>query len=362
MLIDAEQLESGSRIEGDVVIVGGGMAGLALARQLGDAGHAVVVLESGGEQPDARVQALYAGKMTLSGSGSGARALDSYLIDSRVRCLGGSGNVWGGKCGPLDPMDFERRSWVPHSGWPINRRQMQPYYDRACALLGMPRFDAPNGGISGIPDGLYAWRSDVFTPRPRCYTNVTGLSVSGSYDKYKRAATEHPRVRNYLRANVTHISLDADGRRVASLQVRCLNGRRHTATARTYVLATGGIENVRLLLTSNDVHRNGIGDHSEWLGRGFAGHAVIAQQTAPTFWLMRSSRQLEYYDNQPRDRAHLVLGASDAIQTRMHGVNFTTTFGRPVKDAPATSRAIQTLAARLAQRGGMADGPSALRS
>ena len=347
MMIDAEQLDDGSLIEADVVIVGGGMAGLALARQLGDAGHEVAVLESGGEKQDAREQALYAGAMTLSGAGT-TRDLGDYLTASRVRCYGGSGNVWGGKCGPLDPMDFEKRNWIPHSGWPLDRRQMQPYYDRACALLEMAKFDGPNGGIAGIPDGVFAGKSKLFTPRPRRYTNYTGLSASGNYDRYKRAAADHLRVRNYLHANVTRIALADDGEQVESLQVQCFNRRRHAARARRYVLATGGIENARLLLASDNVHSNGIGNHSDWLGRGFAGHSTISQDDAPSIWLMRAKRVLEPFDNQPRDRAHVVLGASDAVQTRMQGVNFTTTFTGSVKQAHGTSLAIQALAARLA--------------
>src|SRR4051794_3738976 len=138
MIIDAEQLPDGSAIEVRVLIAGGGLAGIALGRQLADAGLAVAILESGGTNPDPRQQALYNGKMTV-GDGQSTASFDQYLTASRVRCFGGSGNVWGGKCGPLDPLDFERRAWVPYSGWPITRAAMQPYYDRACALLELPR-------------------------------------------------------------------------------------------------------------------------------------------------------------------------------------------------------------------------------
>lgn len=42
MLLDAEELEDGSALEAKVIIAGGGMAGLLLARQLGDAGIDVI--------------------------------------------------------------------------------------------------------------------------------------------------------------------------------------------------------------------------------------------------------------------------------------------------------------------------------
>jgi len=95
MLVDTAQLSENSHLEADVVIVGGGVAGIALSRQLADSGLSVLVLESGGDKPEARTQALYAGTMTLGGPGNDARPLNDYLAASRVRCFGGSGNVWG---------------------------------------------------------------------------------------------------------------------------------------------------------------------------------------------------------------------------------------------------------------------------
>jgi len=61
------------------------------ARALRSALHGFVVLESGGDKPEARTQALYAGTMTLGGPGNDARPLNDYLAASRVRCFGGSG-------------------------------------------------------------------------------------------------------------------------------------------------------------------------------------------------------------------------------------------------------------------------------
>jgi flavin-dependent dehydrogenase len=54
MLVDTAQLSENSHLEADVVIVGGGVAGIALSRQLADSGLSVLVLESGGDKPEAR--------------------------------------------------------------------------------------------------------------------------------------------------------------------------------------------------------------------------------------------------------------------------------------------------------------------
>ena len=39
--------------------------------------------------------------------------------------------VWGGRCIPFDKIDFERRDYVPYSGWPITLKDLEPYYPRA---------------------------------------------------------------------------------------------------------------------------------------------------------------------------------------------------------------------------------------
>ncbi len=347
MLLDAEELEDGSALEAKVIIAGGGMAGLLLARQLGDAGIDVIVLESGGQAPDTRVQSLYAGKMTLGGPGNPDRDLNDYLISSRVRCLGGSGNVWGGKCAPLDPMDYQKREWVAHSGWPVTRAAMQPFYDRACDLLELPHFTADPQAMTGAPEGVFAGQSTRFTARPRCYTRTSGATDGGAYQAYKQSAAQHERVRIYLKANLGRIKLSDDGGRVTSLEVRCLNGRKHQARAETYILAMGGIENARLLLFSDDVHRSGVGNHSDWLGRGFQGHATIEQDAQTSLMLMRSASALASLNPAIQSKPHIVLGMSDAAQRDIKGVNFTVTVTRRVEPGTGSGAAVQSLAHRL---------------
>lgn len=347
MLLDTEELATGSLLEATLIIAGGGMAGLLLARQLGDAGIDVIVLESGGQAQDARVQSLYAGRMTLGAPGNPDRDLDDYLISSRVRCLGGSGNVWGGKCAPLDPLDYQKREWVAHSGWPVTRATMQPFYDRACDLLQLPHFTDDPKVMTGAAESLFDGRSTRFTARPRCYTRTSGASDGGAYHAYKQAAAQHERVRIYLKANLGRIELSDDGQRVTSLEVRCLNGRTHRARADSYILAMGGIENARLLLFSDDVHRGGIGNHSGWLGRGFQGHATIRQDARTSLMLMRSATALAPLNPANRSKPHIVLGMSDAAQRDAKGVNFTVTVTRRVEPGVGSGAAVQSLARRL---------------
>lgn len=355
MLVDAAQLTENSRLEADVVIVGGGVAGIALARQLADTGLSVLVLESGGEKPEQRTQALYEGTMTMSGPGNEPRTLNEYLVASRLRCFGGSGNVWGGKCAPLDPVDFEKRDWIRHSGWPVDRAALQPFYDRACDLLELPRFGAQPASVVGSGEPLLAGRASSLAIRPRCYTRYTGAGPGDAYAAFKKSASGHARVKVCLHANVTAIKLDSEGGRVESLEVREIDGRKHTASGRAYVLAAGGIENVRLMLASNDVHRDGIGNHSDWLGRAFQGHTTISQGDSTCLSLLREDSQLGLFDNQQRSKPHAVLGLSDAAQHRYRTTNFTVTL---MDDRSAASKA-EACIARLVQR--LADVPATAR-
>ncbi|MCG6862928.1 MAG: hypothetical protein LJE70_16860, partial [Chromatiaceae bacterium] len=51
-----------------------------------------------------------------------------------------------------------------------------------------------------------------------------------------------------------------------------MSGRHHQVRAKVYVLATGGLENARVLLLSNDVAPSGLGNQNDLVGRYFMEH------------------------------------------------------------------------------------------
>jgi choline dehydrogenase-like flavoprotein len=65
---------------------------------------------------------------------------------------------------------------------------------------------------------------------------------------------------------------EAGDGRVTAVRAISGPGRGFTVRARTYVLAAGGIETPRLLLLSNSVHRRGLGNAEDQVGRYFAEH------------------------------------------------------------------------------------------
>jgi choline dehydrogenase-like flavoprotein len=266
MLIDARRLADGSALAAHLCIIGGGMAGIAIARELSGAGADILVLESGGESISEEAQALYRGSGSMRDPGGGTRDMTDYLPSSRVRAFGGSGHVWGGKCGLLEPADFEARDWMPNSGWPFGRDALDPYYERACAHLELPSFQKDLVGGDPRRPPLAVGDGRDFVTTPRFHSMVSGAHSRQKFDAYRFGITTSPRVTVCLHANVTGIRLTEDGREVAGLEVRSLDGKRHRARADHYILATGGMENARLLLLS------GIGNDRGLVGRYFAGH------------------------------------------------------------------------------------------
>lgn len=122
MLLDLRTATENPALEADICVIGAGIAGLTIARCFLRHAARVVVLESGGLRYDEQAQEFN------DGASTGMRYYD--LRDSRVRFVGGTINIWGGRCAPLDAIDFETRPWVPHSGWPIGLSDLEPWYRR----------------------------------------------------------------------------------------------------------------------------------------------------------------------------------------------------------------------------------------
>lgn len=263
MFIDARALPASSRFEADLAIIGGGAAGIAIARAFVGTRTLVCLVESGGLERDPEVQALYEGEIT---------GLDYPLSGSRVRCFGGTTTHWGGFCRPLDAIDFEPRDWVPHSGWPFGREELDPYYPGAAALVevGEPRFEDPDYWREQTGEGLLAWRTG------RVYDRFFQFSPPTRFgSRYRDDLGKADNVRVLLHANVTNIAAAEGGGAVDHLAVRTLTGQGHEVRARSYVLAAGGLENARILLYSNDVQPAGLGNGNDLVGRFFMEHPHI---------------------------------------------------------------------------------------
>lgn len=268
MLINSRTLPEATSLEADIAIVGGGAVGIAIAREFIGGDLRVVLLESGGLDYDNDTQDLYAGEV----SGNPCIALDA----SRLRYLGGTSNHWAGYCRPLDDIDFTHRPWVPHSGWPIGRAALDPYYRRAHPVLQLVSDDY-------TPANWVGQMAPIFT-RPMMQDRLRPLIFQQSPPTHLGSAyrSELEQARNlkvYLWANLTEIVTDAGATTVEHLAMACLDGRRFTVKARHVVLATGGVENARLLLVSNRQAAAGLGNGHDLVGRYFMDHPAYEAAT-----------------------------------------------------------------------------------
>ncbi|SMG44321.1 FAD-dependent oxidoreductase [Paraburkholderia susongensis] len=263
MFIDTRTVEQNTVIETTICIIGGGVAGITLARELSRAGVDACLLESGGFRPDDETRDLYRGENV---------GLPYTFADgSRSRFFGGSSNCWGGWCRPLDPWDFDRRDWVAHSGWPFGLDELAPYYARTHELLklGPQNFD-PAYWEREI--GRHDVRRVPLGTGDLCDT-VAQFSPPVRFGKtYRDELARSKRVRVFLHANVLNIDADAQGTTITRVRAGTISGRRIAVQAKIFVLATGGIENARLLLASNDVQAAGLGNAHDLVGRYFMDH------------------------------------------------------------------------------------------
>jgi choline dehydrogenase-like flavoprotein len=268
MLVDARTVPEGALVEGDVCIIGAGAAGITLARELAGAQRSVVLLESGDFEPDARTQALYDGKVV-------GLALDPTLhigLDvPRLRYFGGTTNHWAGYCRPLTDLDFESRPWVDRSGWPFGRDELLPYYARAHQVLklGPPGNDWRPWAEQGVLEPPLL--EDPATPHQ--VVQLTNSPRLGPV--YHDEIVGSPYVQLHTWSNVTNLAATPDGGQLDHVFVKTFRGNTFTVRAKVYVLATGGLEVPRLLLASTEVHREGLGNEHDLVGRFFMEHVNI---------------------------------------------------------------------------------------
>ncbi|MCL2384378.1 MAG: GMC family oxidoreductase [Alphaproteobacteria bacterium] len=252
-------------IASDICIIGAGIAGITIALQFAEKACQVVLLESGGITPDPATQSLYAGETVGS--------FHEQLDESRTRYLGGSSNCWGGWCRPLDTIDFETRSWIPNSGWPVSKDKLLPYYERSHNLLELGMFDYGwHGSPSSAKDGFVLFPIED----GRLHNLIAKLSPPTRFGVvYRPQLNRASNIKVLLYANVTEIIANETAKKVTGVQVATLNGKSFTVSAKIVVLAAGGIENARLLLLSNRAQQMGLGNGNDLVGRYFMDHPRI---------------------------------------------------------------------------------------
>jgi len=276
---DARSIAAGSVLDADLCIVGAGVAGISVAREFIGRPERVVLLEGGSLDFTKSIRELptVLRRHTIGEQGlaRGVIAGRPYypLRFTRARAFGGSSRVWHAGRGlhahPLDAIDLERRDGLPEHGWPIDRTQLDPFYERAQRLCALGPFEY---------DGA-AWADQGYgAPLPLdpelVRTEVFQFGEDSRFDRYEREFAEAANVEVLLHANAVHLA-DSAGR-LERVDCATLSGARFSVRARTFVVAAGTIETARLLLASRGDQPAGIGNGHGLVGRYFMEHPDVA--------------------------------------------------------------------------------------
>lgn len=258
-IIDLHQNNDIQQIKAKVCVIGSGPGGGIVAGQLAKQGIDVALIEAGGE-------VLNAENDFIDPDGFFERERGPHFNWSKQ--LGGSSHLWAGRSSPFEEIDFEKRSWVPDSGWPISHQEIEPFYAQASEIMGLAGYEY----FSDMPEKstLSEQIQDTGTIQSKCFQWATKPFNVGEY--LHDAVQHNPSLRIYLNAPVRKLIEAENGKTIKEIEIFTASKHSIFVQADIFVLATGGIETPRLLLNSTERNSKGIGNEYDVVGRYFSTH------------------------------------------------------------------------------------------
>jgi glucose dehydrogenase len=303
-----------------VAIIGSGIVGTAMAYVLTKKGYRVDIFEKGPAYPyphtaqfTERIRFLYKNpiysvsedlnQVTVSGDYQWNPEEERHLV------VGGSATQWNAITLRMGPKDFKTKSLYGYgSDWPLSYADLEPYYCRAEAHLGVSGTDADNPFAPrrskpfplppfelSYDDKIIAERLHkhgivlhttpqartrvAYEERPGCQNfgvcNVCpiGVRYSPNYHLLRAVGTDLCQV--HENASVRRIMMDKSGRAKALVYQPHDAAKEREHAADVIVVAAGTIESVRLLLLSADSgHPAGLGNDGGQVGKHFTFHHI----------------------------------------------------------------------------------------
>ena len=271
MQIDLEEVRDRSEFKSSVCIVGGGIAGLLLARRLAGHGIDVHLLEAGGHTLESRSQEMYDVEM------AGKR--HEGATEGRFRVFGGSSTRWGGQLLPYTPDIFNPPAGTPSAKWPICAADVEPYYAELQTKMHVTSRPLDR-------DFLQLFQQDQSSASRTSDVNIRfskwiAFSRRNLANTVGRECIASSRIGVFLHANVTSIEVRKEQGLAERIIAKSYNGKTFGFYARYFAVCAGTIESCRLLLASRAGFDCGIGNATDQVGRYFHDHISAAVATVP---------------------------------------------------------------------------------
>ena len=341
--------------EADVVIVGSGISGVLVARELLASGSSVLILERGERVSWAQQ------RRARRWEGDGSTVEHNHDADpdgldwpwQYVYGLGGTLNRWGATSPRLLPEDFEMRSrYGVMRDWPFGYDVLLPHYqaaERALAIAGPRSALMPGAGFPQPPhppsqvDRLVRDHLGPFIPLPQARpTRPVGDSPAccGSFSCQLCPVNAKATVLNRLgdvlaapglrildRTVAARLETDPSGRRIAAISCVSSGGDPFRVRGRRFVLAANGIESAGMLLRSG-------------LTGGDTGHFLFDHRNAQ---ILVTTRR----ETAPGRGASLITGASYAYYPGAHRARRAGVLLLPYNPGPPNTPIFESLVAGM---------------
>jgi choline dehydrogenase-like flavoprotein len=327
------------RGEYDVLVIGAGAGGGVAAMIAAEAGARVLLVDRGENLAFSQIRRdhLANHRLPIYGQSLGPefdgnpRVVRDPSGDERVimhphqvdwggnaMAVGGGTRVYQGMAWRFLPQDFRLASLygVPDGSsladWPIGYDELVPFYDEAEWMLGVAgdgsshRVQGPRARdypMAPLPMNTEArvlaagarslgWstgavplliNTEPYAGRSRCVQcgECVGFACpsdakNGSFNTVIPRAIATGRCQLVPRCRALRIITDGPGRVTGAELLDLATGARTIVRAGQVVVAAGAVETARLLmLSASDAHPNGLGNHSDQVGRHLQGHPYV---------------------------------------------------------------------------------------
>jgi len=224
-----------------VCIVGSGIGGSTLALKLASKNISFIIIEAGGlDTCNSDIQ------MENIGRKMGLRSTRSIQ-------LGGTSNLWHGVLSPLDKIDFEKRDWIPNSGWAITLNDLNPFYKEAANIFNVKDYDYFNA--SKVSIDLYKKIDDMRFNRDNFKNKLFQQPLPTKNFKNDILELVKDSKNSHLLLNAVALEFVKNGDKVSSLKCGNDSGI-FEIKADYFVSAAGALESPRLLLNSKIKNSN----------------------------------------------------------------------------------------------------------